>query len=119
MALGCKTQTADYKYPENIKVDSTDNYFGETIKDPYRWLEKEDCKDVQSWINAQNEVTNKFLSSIPYREEIRKRLKYGISKNLQLLLKRGNTIFNIKIMENKIMMFFISKKILPTMVMSF
>ena len=97
MALGCKTQTADYKYPENIKVDSTDNYFGETIKDPYRWLEKEDCKDVQSWINAQNEVTNKFLSSIPYREEIRKRLtELWHFKKSSAPFKKGKYYFQYK-----------------------
>ena len=26
-------------YPETKKVDSVDTYFGDSIQDPYRWLE--------------------------------------------------------------------------------
>jgi prolyl oligopeptidase len=33
-----KEQTAIMKYPETVKVDTVDNYFGEPVADPYRCL---------------------------------------------------------------------------------
>lgn len=56
--------------PKNIetkKVDSSDNYFGTIIKDPYRWLEDDKSDATKEWVQAQNQVTNQYLSEIPFR----------------------------------------------------
>src|SRR5262249_38412648 len=42
--------------------------------DPYRALEDPDAAESQKWIEAENKITFDFLSAIPEREEIRKRL---------------------------------------------
>jgi prolyl oligopeptidase len=62
------------KYPMTRKEKVTDTYFGNTIADPYRWLENDTATEVKAWVTAQNEVTQNYLSKIPYREKIRQRL---------------------------------------------
>ncbi|TCD11617.1 S9 family peptidase [Pedobacter frigidisoli] len=62
------------KYPETKKDSTTDNYFGTTIADPYRWLENDTSAETAAWVNAENKVTQNYLSQIPYRDDIKKRL---------------------------------------------
>jgi len=61
-------------YPESIRENVTDKYFGTDINDPYRWLENDTASSVMKWVDAQNDITFDYLSHIPYREQIRKRL---------------------------------------------
>lgn len=61
-------------YPETKKGNVVDTYFGTSITDPYQWLENDTAADVQAWVKAENEVTQNYLSQIPYREDIKKRL---------------------------------------------
>jgi prolyl oligopeptidase len=62
------------QYPATAKVDTVDEYFGEKVPDPYRWLEDDKSPETAKWVAAQNEVTFGFLKNIPYREAIRQRL---------------------------------------------
>lgn len=62
-------------YPPTPKVEQVDEYFGVKVADPYRWLEVSDSVAVKDWIRAQNEVTFNYLATIPYRNQIRKRLE--------------------------------------------
>ena len=61
-------------YPVTNKVDSTDNYFGQEVADPYRWLEDDRSAETEAWVNAQNKVTAQYLDQIPYRDELKARL---------------------------------------------
>lgn len=61
-------------YPETRTVDHVDEYFGEKVADPYRWLEDLESDDVAAWVEAQNEVTFGYLNSIPGREPLTERL---------------------------------------------
>lgn len=63
------------QYPETYKSDHEDEYFGHSITDPYHWLEDDLSDETKKWVSAQNEVTFDYLSQIPYREAIRKRLQ--------------------------------------------
>lgn len=63
------------KYPATFKVDTVDNYFGEEVKDPYRWLENDTTKETAAWVQAQNEVTFAYLNNIGYRDKIKDRLE--------------------------------------------
>ncbi|MGZ6539883.1 MAG: prolyl oligopeptidase family serine peptidase, partial [Bacteroidia bacterium] len=56
------------------KVDTVDNYFGTKIADPYRWLENDRSAETGEWVKAQNAVTYDYLSKIPFRDKIKKRL---------------------------------------------
>ncbi|MDH7913823.1 prolyl oligopeptidase family serine peptidase [Winogradskyella sp. SYSU M77433] len=78
--ISCKNETEKVKqiisvdYPETKKVDTVNTYFGETVKDPYRWLEDDRSADTEAWVKAENEVTFGYLDHIPYRKELKDRL---------------------------------------------
>ncbi len=63
-------------YPDTKRVDHFDEYFGEKVHDPYRWLEDDarESEDVAAWVDAQNKVTFDYLNSIPQRGAIKERL---------------------------------------------
>jgi prolyl oligopeptidase len=63
-----------FKYPKAKKVDQVDDYHGIKVNDPYRWMEDTMSTDTQSWIEAQNTLTQSYLDSIPEREKIKERL---------------------------------------------
>lgn len=63
------------KYPTTEKVDVVDDYQGRKVADPYRWLEDTESEQTAAWIEAQNEVTQAFLQSIPERKAIHKQLE--------------------------------------------
>jgi prolyl oligopeptidase len=62
-------------YPKTKKVDTVDTYFGTPVPDPYRWLEDDRADDTKEWVKAENNVTQNYLSQIPYRDAIRKELE--------------------------------------------
>ena len=64
------------KYPETKAINITDEYFGTTVTDPYRWLEDDRSAETKDWVIAQNAVTQKYLAQIPYRNAIRERLTH-------------------------------------------
>jgi prolyl oligopeptidase len=72
-AVACNNaeETMAIQYPETRK-DTTvfDEYHGTRIADPYRWLEDDRSAETEAWVKAQNEVTDSFLSAIPYRQAI-------------------------------------------------
>lgn len=62
------------KYPETLRGEVVDTYFGVEVADPYRWLEDDKSDQVAEWVTAQNEVTFDYLDKIPFRESIKERL---------------------------------------------
>ncbi|MEE2718693.1 MAG: prolyl oligopeptidase family serine peptidase [Planctomycetota bacterium] len=76
IALIVSVAGSGIEYPETPRVDHVDVLHGTTVADPYRWLEEDVRADraVSDWVDAQNVVTNGYLSSIPQRDAIRNRL---------------------------------------------
>ena len=74
MVMSCAPQQKKLVYPETTKVDTVDVYFGTQVPDPYRWLENDTSAATTAWVEAQNKVTNEYLSQIPFRENLLKRL---------------------------------------------
>ncbi|MCF2828505.1 MULTISPECIES: prolyl oligopeptidase family serine peptidase [unclassified Pseudoalteromonas] len=66
--------TQSVKYPITKTGTVVDNYFGTQVADPYRWLEDDKSAETAAWVKAQNEATQAYLSQIPYRKDIEKRL---------------------------------------------
>ncbi|CDU08578.1 Prolyl endopeptidase [Vibrio coralliirubri] len=64
----------EYPYPVTNKQIVSDDYFGQIIEDPYRWLEDDRSDETAQWVASQNEVTFDYLAQIPYRAELRERL---------------------------------------------
>ena len=70
----CPGSGTPLTYPVAKKVDQTDTYFGTAIADPYRWLEDANSADTKAWVDAENQVTQAYLATIPQRDAIRQRL---------------------------------------------
>jgi prolyl oligopeptidase len=54
--------------------DVVDDYFGEKIADPYRWLEDGSAKEVEEWTDAENARTRKILDADPHRAALHARI---------------------------------------------
>ena len=95
LALVLSIKTMDY--PKTKKVDQFDDYHGTKVEDPYRWLEDDYSDETKAWVEAQNAVTFAYLTSLPNRKPLRKRLtelmnypRYGAP------FKRGERYFFFK-----------------------
>ncbi len=61
--------------PPATKVMPVDDKFGDTtVTDPYRWLEDDKSPETRAWINREMSYTEKYLSQVKIRPEIKKRL---------------------------------------------
>ncbi len=67
------------KYPVTQKVEQVDDYFGTKVSDPYRWLEYDSAANTRQWINMQQAFTEKYLSQIPFRAQIKKQVEKVIN----------------------------------------
>ncbi|MEM7220751.1 MAG: prolyl oligopeptidase family serine peptidase [Pseudomonadota bacterium] len=65
------------EYPAAAPGDTTDDYHGTIVADPYRWLEGDvrDEPDVAGWVDAQNSVSERYLAALPERAPIHARLE--------------------------------------------
>jgi prolyl oligopeptidase len=61
-------------YPTTRQVPQVDVYFGDTVADPYRWLEDENSPETAAWVEAENKVTFDYLEKIPFRNAVKSRL---------------------------------------------
>src|SRR5580704_12709171 len=66
--------TLELRYPAARQVDQTDDYFGTTVSDPYRWMEDVDSAELKTWIDAEDELTQRYLAQVPLRETMQRRL---------------------------------------------
>jgi prolyl oligopeptidase len=60
--------------PKAAVRDTVDNYFGTAIRDPYRYMETSTPEAID-WFRAQREYTDRVLSMIPQRDQLRRRLE--------------------------------------------
>jgi prolyl oligopeptidase len=72
-------------YPPTQTGLAADEYHGELVPDPYRWLETTSDPRTATWIAAQNEVTERVLDQVEHRSSIKSRLaeiatyrRYGV-----------------------------------------
>ena len=61
-------------YPPTKTVEQTDDFFGTSVNDPYRWLENDTAADTKAWVKEQVAVTSAYLNKIPFRDAIKNRL---------------------------------------------
>ncbi len=74
-----------------------EDYHGQTVADPYRWLEDLDADETRAWVEAQNQVTFDYLKRIPARQRLQERLTqlWDYEKYSQPF-KEGNRYFYFK-----------------------
>ncbi|MDE6371172.1 MAG: S9 family peptidase, partial [Duncaniella sp.] len=70
---GCHTSER-INYPAAPQDGTTDTIFGMEVPDIYRPLENDTAPATLAWVEAENKVTQEYLSKIPYRKAIGERL---------------------------------------------
>ncbi|WP_374411379.1 prolyl oligopeptidase family protein [Novosphingobium colocasiae] len=67
----------DIRYPETRRDDVVETRFGETIADPYRWLEADvrEAPPVADWVARENAVTRAYLDALPQRAHFLERIR--------------------------------------------
>ena len=68
------SQARTIKYPDARRVDTVDIYFNTPVPDPYRWLEDDNSEETAKWVKEQNKISSNYLSSIPGRNDVKKRI---------------------------------------------
>jgi len=83
--------------PEAARGDVVQDYHGELVADPYRWLVDTNAPETLAWVDAENARTESFLASVPARDAIRARLtelwdypKWGVP------VERGGRSFQLR-----------------------
>ncbi len=69
-----KKEEMKMNYPVTSKLDSFEIRHGDTIYDPYVWLEDDRSKETEAWVLEQNKFTNNYLSKISFKEDFKKRI---------------------------------------------
>ncbi len=73
--LGVPTQARQVlQYPDSRRDATVVDYFGTKVPAPYQWMEDQNSKEVEAWVEAENKVTFAYLDKIPVRDWINKRI---------------------------------------------
>ena len=94
---------AKWTYPSVRRDDSvTDDHFGRSVPDPYRWLEDPDSEETRAFVAAQNEITQPYLATCEARDRFKDRYNRPMSArcnktvfSLNLDLQLNYTICNV------------------------
>jgi prolyl oligopeptidase len=91
-ALGGFVRAADY--PAARRGSQVDDYFGQKVSDPYRWMEDIDSPETTAWVAAERAYTASAFAGMPERAAIRGRLKelWNFPK-FGIPLQRGARLF--------------------------
>ncbi len=83
-------------YPATRRTEQADEQFGVNVVDPYRWLENDVRTDpeVRAWVDAQNDVTQAYLATLPGRDVFTNRLTELIDyERVGVPVKKGDRYF--------------------------
>lgn len=60
------------KYPTCKKIPFSEEYFGHTLEDPYRWLSEAKNPEVLDWVARENALTDSWFDGKDLQERIEK-----------------------------------------------
>jgi len=86
-----------FDYPDAKRVNVVDEHFGVEVADPYRWLENDVRNDpaVAAWVEQENQVTNRFLATLPLRGWFKERMTQLYDyERFGLPVKKGGYYFH-------------------------
>ena len=86
------SQTLDAPTPTPVRP-VIEEYCGEKIEDPYRYLEDMRNPEVQQWFRAQADYTQHVLSQIPGRDQLKQQLQ-------EIASRRASEVTQVKITDN-------------------
>ena len=77
-----------YNYPVCEKRETSEEYFGITIKDNYRWLENANDPEVLAWVAKENAFTDAYFDS----EKVQAKMKELNVCGESLLARRASSV---------------------------
>ena len=83
-------------YPASPQLPVVEHPFGQTINDPWRWLEGDVRTDanVADWVKAQSAFTDNYLKLLPERPVFEKRMRALIDyERFGIPQQRGRQLF--------------------------
>ena len=93
--ISCSENKINYHH--TIKKPVMDIYFGQEVKDNYRWLEDDLSSETEEWVKNQNQTTFKYLNQIPFRKELKDRLLELLDyEKISAPFKKGNYTYFYK-----------------------
>jgi prolyl oligopeptidase len=96
LLLAGSASAADPSAPPTMRQDIQDKFYGGSVSDPYRWLEKADDPKVHDWSVAQDARARKYLDGLAQRKPIFDELmalRSGESSSFYGLYAIGDTVF--------------------------
>ena len=83
--------------PEAKVVPFSETLHGETVSDPYRWMESDDA-DYLPWLRAQGDYARKWLDALPRHAALLKAIeaRSGASAAIGSVQIRGDKLFLIR-----------------------
>ena len=98
LVLSVRPLAAQSAPPPTERHDVTETFFGVTVTDPYRWLEKWQDGKAAEWLKAQDTYTRAQLTAIPGREKFLARVKEvdTASTRVRSVQVSGGKIFYLK-----------------------
>ena len=93
--ISCNKNKINYHH--TVKKPVIDIYFGQEVKDNYRWLEDDLSSETEEWVKNQNQTTFKYLNQIPFRTELKDRLLELLDyEKISAPFKKGNYTYFYK-----------------------
>lgn len=95
-AGGASAGPAHLEYPATRRDQVVEVKFGETVTDPYRWLEGDARSDPQvaDWVSRQNALTRDYLDTLPQRPWFEARIRSLMNyERFGLPVKAGKRYF--------------------------
>lgn len=82
-------------YPPTPRTSDSDNYFGTTVPNPYRWMERTQSPYVKRWVSLETALTARSLAPLPRRLPLRSIVLGLISATIDYVPQKGKyaTIF--------------------------
>ncbi|MEQ1801662.1 MAG: prolyl oligopeptidase family serine peptidase [Gammaproteobacteria bacterium] len=80
-------------YPSAPRGNVVDEYHGEAVADPWRWLEDTGSPETRSWILAQNELTQGYIEGLPGRARFATRLRALLDYERRGVPDRENGVY--------------------------
>jgi len=74
-ASSATSRAASRTYPPSRTQDVSDQIFGQTVRDPYRWLEDVKSPEVQAWMSGEDKLARDELAKLPGRDGLAPRLR--------------------------------------------
>jgi prolyl oligopeptidase len=86
--------TGDLDYPETRRANTVDTYHGQSVDDPYRWMEDLESAELKSWLASQKQLMRDFADRQPVRKQLRDRIKeLSTTERFSLPNRVGDTIY--------------------------